>query len=196
MEKVKRTYKVYSFKELSEDVQEEVIDEFIGINIDFDWWDWIVTEFCQKADELGFEVKPEEVCFDLGRNSHFGVYRKGIQFKTDILKGYTVYCGIEAGVNKIGYFFSDFPIRSWDTTEIRLDIDEVWKGEKEVKPNTKEWEKVEDRLRKKYAEFLELCKKYYGILKDNREYLTSDEAIKDTLEANDYKFLENGRVFS
>lgn len=44
-------------------------------------------------------------------------------------------------------------------------------------------------------EFLKaLCEDYRILLQKEYEYLTSDEAVREMIEANDYEFLENGKI--
>ena len=46
-------------------------------------------------------------------------------------------------------------------------------------------------------EFLQSLLEDYSILLQNEsEYLQSDEAIIETIEANEYEFLENGKLFN
>ena len=42
----------------------------------------------------------------------------------------------------------------------------------------------------------EICEEYLSILRDEYEYLTSDEAIADILVANEYEFTESGEVYN
>ena len=45
-------------------------------------------------------------------------------------------------------------------------------------------------------EFLkELCDEYLTILRDEYEYLTTDKAIIETIESNEYEFLETGKQY-
>jgi hypothetical protein len=66
VEIVTRQYKVYEFKELSEDAQEKAIEELYDINADYDWWD--CTE--EDAKIIGLDITE----FDLNRNTIKGKF--------------------------------------------------------------------------------------------------------------------------
>lgn len=62
--------------------------------------------------------------------------------------------------------------------------------EEYYKPDIENLEQLEkDFLR-------DILKEYHKILKNEYEYLQSDEAIKNTIESNDYEFLENGEIYN
>ena len=56
---------------------------------------------------------------------------------------------------------------------------------------------IEHGLQALEAEFLKsILEDYSIILQKEYEYLTSREAVEETIEANDYHFTENGNLFN
>lgn len=196
-----KTIQVFEFKELEDEVKEKVLDKHREINLDYDWWDFIIEDFIQEAGELGFLIKEEDVTFELDRGPHFNVNTKGIDIKKDILKGYTIYAYIyiKSGYSTLGYGIN---------SDFELVIEELHKGDAQIiKKEDREtdelegvvsdmiWSGVEEKLNAKIQDLVNLCEEYYKRLKSEYEYMLSDEGIIDTIEANEFKFLKDGRVF-
>lgn len=58
------------------------------------------------------------------------------------------------------------------------------------------YDDFDDELEEAEEDFKEdLCKAYLQILKDEYEYLTDEERIKETLIANDYEFTIDGNIY-
>jgi len=52
---------------------------------------------------------------------------------------------------------------------------------------------LEEEIGHEYMDDIELA--YFKLLQDEYKYLTSDEAIIETIKANGYEFLENGKIY-
>ena len=175
--------KVYTFKELSEEAQEKAIEEMGEINV---WHDWHESTLEFAAEEwlgkysIGFE--PKSVCFDLYRRE-FYIDSKGIHIADQARffraisghPGYTVPASegtLEAyfetvhfggGSARTHLYVSDY--RDETTKELPFDTDEF---------------------------FQDLCRDLLSQLSKEYDYLTSREAIEETIEANEYEFYEDG----
>lgn len=195
MEKITKTYKVYTYKELSKDAQEKVLDNNREINTEYDWFELEFEEMIERLSEMGFEnakiffsgfySQGDGACFTT--NLEVGKLAKHFRLKTKytkLLKAYEI-----TGCIKVDGHYShsntmnielDFEPFDTITTPRQILLDEMS-------------EKFED-------EILQLARdeadKIYKELQEAYEYLTSEESIVETFEANEYAFLEDGKTFN
>ena len=180
--------KVYEFKELSEEVQERVIGDFNNINVDYEWWDidGLLDLSKEEMDKAGiepseiegllFSYEITEFDTDRGQYVHFDkvivnnddVFRRFLEVPEDLW-------------DQCAYYFTSDTRRY--NTYLELQTDEA---------PTEEEEKILDRAVEIMADKIHEA---WVSLRNNYEYLTSEEAIRDTILANEYEFYENGRIF-
>lgn len=192
---VTQKFKVYKFDELSKDVQEKVLDKDRQINVEDDfWWDYD-TKAVMDAENDGFDVK--DFNFDLFRQgSGARINIKGVSGK--IVKH--IYNTNSPEYRKIKRWFREGLLTivqednsyanhyqhentftlDWDL----IDVDYTEEDEKLLGEFTKN---VEALLKMR-------SKQLYKELEENYNYLTTDEAIKETYEANDYEFRKDGNL--
>lgn len=160
--------KIYEFSELSESAKDHVLEEMRNFLVeDSCWWNWIYED----AEEIG--VKIEE--FDLSRMhigiscilSHDDIARK-------IIVSHGLICGTHVAAKK---YLSDRKLLK-------------------KRYNDADEEKYADEMKYIECDFEEEIKyQYLNYLKDGYEYMTSDIAIIEIIEANDYMFYEDGTLF-
>ena len=157
---------VYKFKELDKQTQRKVIENYRHINVDdFQWYDWIKDDF----NRLGLEIQE----FDLGRRNYAKIY-------------------IENFEDTSNYIIKEFG----DSVLIKQTAKNYLKELKEIVSNFKEDEDIDrefETLDEKYQHEFEADILSY--LRANYESDISDEAVIDTIEANDYNFTWNGEIF-
>lgn len=168
-----RKYKVYRYHELTGTQKEKALERYSDINIDCEWWDYTEDEL----KGLGFEL----VGFDLGRGSHC------------TLKAKDDYPRIADKIIK----------EHGESTKTRIDAENFLKERDFVVDNwikdddgelVDEWE-LDGKIDVVESEFHKTIEEdYLFILKRSYEFLTSDEAIEETIEANDYWFTEDGKI--
>jgi len=177
---------VYKFDELSEEVKEEVIDRYRnnGININYEWWDYLFEGFNEELGEMG--IACESFGFDLYRGE---ISMEKPHIKDDnklLVKGG---CGKELLALKINQ--EDY--EDWEGEyECDAGIDENGNITMEFKKlgelidieNLEEG--LSDMVRDKLQDFLKS-------LRDEEEYLTSDESISESIRINEYTFLKDGK---
>lgn len=168
-ETIVKTY--YKFNELSENAQEVAVSDLYNINTEFEWWDCTYED----AARIGLKI----TAFDLDRGS----YVKGsLTMSTEdcaqaILKEH----GDTCDTYTLAQQFLD------DLRKIR--------AEGYVKEGNDFDENYADSIEELKLEFERALKEEYrSILQKEYEYLTSEEAIKETIEANDYEFDEHGNL--
>lgn len=164
---------VYSFSELAEDVQDKVLEKFADINVDWGWWQFIYED----ATTVGLKITG----FDLDHRAIDIEFTDDALFTSGkILSSHGEMCDTYKLAQA---FISDRDaLVAKHSDGIHRDIvEEGFEGYFDL-----ECDELE-------AEFLHaLGEEYLGILRQNYEYLTSREAIIETIEANEYLFTKDG----
>jgi hypothetical protein len=169
--------KVYHFSELSEEAKEKAIQAYFDINVSHEWWEFIFMD----AEQIGLKITG----FDLDRNKHCTgkLIHSASEVSNLILKNHGETCET--------YKLAENFISEWDYLVEKFSdgIDKTRVSEE----NEWEFDNEADELE---AEFLkDLLEEYASILQKAYEYLTSEEAIQETIEANGYEFTEAGKIF-
>lgn len=168
---------LYEFEELSAEAKEKAIEKNRTINVDFDWWDWIY----EGMSEIGVKI------------NSFDIYYKTIDITIEDSQ-YTAEKAIEnynegMEVVKISKQF----IKDRDALIKRLgegnDIAGYSVKEEFIDEYDEEIEYLEEEYRKEMAEEI------LSWLIEDYEYLQTDEAIAETLIANEYEFTEDGTIY-
>lgn len=197
----KETIEIYKFEELSEEVQEKVIEKFHDINTHYDWWDGVYEMYMQ--DETGFDI--DKIYF-----SGFWSQGDGAMFEgspnEDILNFITpaynnqqyqkdwsrVIKLIKNGdINIYGSFKHSGHYYHSKSYSDNLDAEMTndWYG--------KDYSNIEDILEDILEEIREyyedLCNKIYHSLEQEYEHYTSRESIEETIISNEYEFTKDGK---
>ena len=158
--------KVYKFEELDEQTKEKVIENYRYINVeDTFWYDWIKGDF----NRLGLEIQE----FDLGRRNYAKIY-------------------IDNFEDTSNYIIEEFG----DSVLIKQTAKNYLKELKEIVSNFKEDEEIDrefEILDENYQHEFEADILSY--LRSNYEQDISDEAVINTIEANDYDFTTEGKIY-
>lgn len=205
-----KTIKTYGFEELDEEAKKKAIENNRNINVDGSfWYDYILEEFTRETEEIGFDIDSEAITFSvMSREAHFGVRRKEINTNENLLEeAESFYVEFSDLPKKVGYFYSDFPFRTFKKTSgealREVQLIELWKNGNCIIPEEDDsieaivkeeyYNKQEEKVRDKFYDLIELCKKYHKRLREEYEYQMNDEAVAETLKINDYEFTENGK---
>lgn len=181
-----REYKVFKFNELSEKVQEKVLDKFRESQLSYyDWWDSCYEWFHEQLAEVGLACKTFYFSLDRDRN----IEAVDLHF-TDIAKFVE---SVQAGVKKSILDAADLTINSTvHYRHVHYKID-TYNGIPDRCPHLNKFlDSLIDRCNDKLGDILH---NFLTQLEKEEEYLTSDECIKEHIDCNDYEFLENGEIF-
>ena len=181
------TVKVYKFEELTEEAQQTAMSRLGDINVDYDWWEYdgLLDLTQEEMDKVGivvgeidsvlFSYKIRE--FDLERGQY-------IQFDNIVCtndEAFRRFLEISEELwVQCAYYFENHTRNS--NTHLDLHTNET--------PTAEEGE-ILDRAIEIMAEKIHSA---WVSLRNQQEYLTSEEAIKDTIQANEYEFYENGKL--
>jgi len=180
-------YKVYSFKNAPPELKGKIMSNYYGINVDdVDWWqdDFLIDMGVPKSvQEKSFKVKEgntifkwDKIYFDIDR----GDYLQFNNLHVTDREAFRQTLGIpKSTFDKVDYSFGE-------------------KGERdsylEFSENEELTEKDEKYLEAGKEKFSELIYQAKKRLKENYNYLTSRKSVEETLEANDYRFNEQGKI--
>ena len=195
--------KIYKFEELSEKVQEKVIEKKYDINLHHEWWESVYEMYMQ--DETGFDI--DKIYFSGFASQGDGAMFEGSPNK-DILNFITPNYRNEAyqkdwskviklikngHINIYGSFTHQGNYYHSKSYSDNLDAEMTndWYG--------KNYSNIEDILEDILEEIREyyedVCNKIYHSLEQEHEYYSSREAIEETISCNDYEFTEDGEQY-
>ena len=178
MQEITRKYKVYQFSELSEDVKDKVIQNLYDINVDSEFWYECTIDELREDLKENYGIEFKDVYFDIDRGSYAWLLHASVEDEKKFLK--------KAG----------FDLRSKGAREILesgISIETVYYGGGNASNDCISYyssiPELNDCLKDRLEDFLSNLRQSY-------DYLTSEKAIIETIEVNEYTFLENGKMFN
>jgi hypothetical protein len=205
------TLKLYSFNELDKEAKGKALTTYRDLNLNFDWWDDEYEDFIELCSHLGISVIKDSIKFDgfysQGDGSAFSanvdIVKLAAAISTEAWKAYapkqefafpplTIDRRVTALVEK--GLLPDEPqiIGRYRQYGVVVDL-----GVYVINDNGKnhdlifdELDKLEEWLRSA-AEILN-CHLYKS-LENQYDFLTSDNAIKESILTNEYLFTADGR---
>ena len=163
--------KAYTFDELSDDAKAKAISRLSHINVDYDWWESTYDD----AEEIGLKIKG----FSLDRRRHaIGEFT---------LSAAEVMANIFAN--------HDEECETYKTAKaFEAEWQPLFDDYMDDLSDKYESQEAEDDLSDMEANFLDsLLEDYAIMLQKEYEYQTSEEAIIETIVANEYEFTEEGK---
>lgn len=182
---------VYGFSELADDIQENVLNHFRDINTDYQWYDCLFDDWREKLEAYGFTApeihfsgfysQGDGACFDAGIDLDRAFDRYLEEFPLKHVEGFRAFL-YECGARIIT---TNHRYSHWNTRSIEYDSGHSGKRLNSRLDHFIDW------LEAKRKEFSQAI---YRDLENEYDYLTSDEAVRDSIEANDYEFTATGKV--
>lgn len=170
--------KIYKFEELTPEGQNKAIEQNSDINVDYNWWEGIYED----AKNIDLKI----TSFDLDQNKH----TKGdfLMHAYSCAKKIIAEHGRNCETFQLAEMYLGFYKEALILHSDGTDLEYIKEGEE-----TYFYEYIDD----KSEQFLkDILNAYANILQSSYEYLTSEEAIKNTLIANEYEFFINGKIYS
>jgi hypothetical protein len=200
MEKIQIEKTIKKFNEFSEDEQEEILNNYRDINVDFDdcddWNDYILIDFIEEVKkETDLEIESDDLIWEVGdRNSKFGVYSKNIVnqliFKFEDKGVYDI-----ETTEKLGSFLNHLGGGICRQRQTESGLAQVY-FEEDTEEQAEQNKAVIEQINNIIDTIIELCSKYYTKNEEAYNYAISDEAVRETIEANDYDFdIETLRIY-
>ena len=176
MQTITKTYNVYKFSELSEDAKQKALEAMYDINIDYDWWNYVYED----AENIGLKITE----FDLDRASF--VHADTILSYTEIADRIIAEHGETCETYQTAKEFLN------DRDNLVAKYSDGVKLDEVTEENEYDFDQDCDNLEEEFHK--SLCEDYRIMLQNEYEYLTSEEAIIETIEGNDYDFTEDGEL--
>jgi hypothetical protein len=164
--------KVYQFNELNDKAKQRAIDNCRYFEVEGDWWECTYDD----AKRIGLKL----TSFDLDRNRH--------------TKGEFLLSAVEVAQNILNEHGET--CETYKTASNFLDEHEpVFAAYMDEESEEYESPEKEEELIELEDEFLKSLLEDYSIMLQNEyEYLTSDEAVIELIEVNEYEFTEEGKL--
>ena len=162
---------VYQFSELSDEAKEKAIQRLSDINVHFEWWDCTYED----AKSIGLNI----ISFDHERYLNGEFTLSACEVAQNILNSHGDHC---------------------ETFETAKDFLDEWNPifADYMDEHSENYESgdLEDTMMDLEQDFLEsLCEDYRIMLSKEYEYRTSEEAIIEAIESNEYQFTQDGKLF-
>ena len=172
--RIKET-KVYPFDELSEEAKEKAVQGLWDINLFYEWWESIYD------DALSARLKLTEFELDRGAYCRGEFIENAEDTAATIIENHGESCETHKTATLYVYeselLFIEYPVQ----------LDEEGFDENE---DMRESEQADID-----AEFLKsILEDYRIMLQKDYEYLGSEDAIIETIKANEYEFTEDGKL--
>lgn len=202
MKTIQQTVTVYSFNELDESTQAQVLGNMRDINTDYAWWNYTYETMTTVGKMLGINI--DNIYFSgfysqgdgalfTGSYSYNKGWRKALssEFGGEWLKvliaiGETLqaiqapmFYKLSASVTQSGHYNHS----GCTAFNVYYDGDYL---------TSEKQEQAETDLIQALREFMDFI---YCQLEKEYDYLVSDEAVIESIESNDYEFLENGSIY-
>jgi len=190
---------VYSFAELSEDAKEHVFEKHGDINVNHDWWyDYDDKKEIAKLmgidiDNIyfsGFSSQGDGACFEGNYEYRKGSVKAVMDYAPEDIELHRIvkelqsiqkrcFYSARASVKQSGHYMHKY------CTKISVDFENYNTG---IDYYNQKYEEDIIELLRDYMEWI------YRNLEKEYEYLTGEDAIVETIEANEYEFDVDGNM--
>lgn len=178
----------YKFDELSETAKQKVLEKFYDFNVDHDWWDCTYEDAKTVGIKItGFDLDRRKSCEgELYWNAE-AVAQKITEEHGDTCETHKTAKGFLLELEKLeenarrdyDEYLTKNPI---EDERDYFDFDEFYEYE---------FESERDDLFEQFEK--DIFSDYADMLQNEYEYLTSEAAIIESIEANEYEFDEHGK---
>lgn len=186
---------VYSFEELNEAAQEKAIQRYREADpLDYEWWDFVYEDAKRLGALIGIEI--DRIYFSGFWSQGDGACFEGsYSYKKGGVKALKCEAPLDEELHKVAADLQEVQRRAFYKLEATVTHTGRYYHEHSTSIHVfgerARW--AEDAEEEGISEALRdfMCW-IYSYLESEYEYLTSDEAIRETLIANEYEFDEDG----
>lgn len=166
--------KLYTLDELSEEAKETAIEKLGDINVDYNWWQILYTDFIERLNKIGIDCKT--FYFDIGRSDYIFMEEAYVVDERRVLKA----AGVDLRTREAREAIQD---------GLTIQTRHLGGGEayNYFEPNNFPDVNICEWLR-------DLLKDFLSKLRDQCEWLTEREQIEETIKMNGIFFLEDGTL--
>lgn len=198
MQIITKEYKIYNYEDIlnNKELKEKILTKYYNINTKFEWYEFILDEWTEKLEKMGF-INPKinfSGFYSQGDGASFTCDAIDIKLAAETSKlfkqreinalyalwnnGY-----IEANIKRKTYHYCH-------SRTVTLNFDDG-----QMYTNWTHLQKIVDKLSDYLSDIIiDLSDKIYTDLENEYNYLISESAILETIQANDYEFYEDGDI--
>lgn len=190
-----RTYtkEVYSLDE----VKEKALEKNWDINVDYEWWDCTYEDAQTIFELIGFTFHDEKQPFYFSGFSSQGdgacIDKASYRYQKGALKAVKDYAPQDTDLHFIAKALQDMQRKAFYTGTASIRHSGHYYHERSMAIDSECEKGMFDES--DFSELVsDLCKWLYRNLEKEYDYLTSEEVILETLQANEYEFDASGNI--
>lgn len=199
-----KKYEIFNFDDVmqNEQLKEKVLEKHYYINVeDIDWYQWTLKEWETKLNDFGFDNVEIDFSgfYSQGDGASFTCKNIDIEKLADVInKKYpNIFKNRDVRVLKAlynqGYIYGDIGRNNCHYYHANSVTTNIYTCQMQI--NWSRLEKLVNDFDCYVSDFVcELCYQIYDDLYNEYEYLISEKAILETLQANEYEFYSNGDI--
>ncbi|HSX77959.1 MAG TPA: hypothetical protein VLQ80_05215, partial [Candidatus Saccharimonadia bacterium] len=193
---------LYTLEELAPEVEQKVVERESSINVDDSfWYESIIEDWTEELQQCGFEQvkilfsgfgsQGDGACFEARINMAAYLTAHHLKATYPLLAKYPEYVEVSLKHRGMYYHERSTHLVPYFNAEI-VDPNGSGISDEETRVE-KEYEALEKDL---YQEVVRLGRSIYTVLEEEYFHQISAEAVQDTLIANVYTYLADGRPFT
>ena len=168
---------VYQFDELSTEAQERALEKCRLFEVNYNWWEFIYED----AAQVGLKI--EGFCLDASRKIEAEFTEGPEATAALIIETHGENCDTYKAAQEYTTERAELVTKYSDGTN----TDRVAEG------NEAEFDEDADYVDREFLNTLRAD--YWSMLEKEYEYRTSDEVVKECIQANGYEFTEEGEIY-
>lgn len=185
----------FEYDELEESAKKKAIEDLYDINTNFDWWDSVVDDAKQIGAIMGIEI--ENIYFSGFSSQGDGACFEGFyRYNKGSRKELKDYAPVDEKLHRIVQNLFDVQRRNFYALQARIKHSGHYyhKYCTDISVERDDGIEITSETEKRVTEILrDFMEWIYRTLEKEHDYLHTREAIEDTIQANDYKFTEEGK---
>lgn len=191
---------IYKFDELPKEAKQKAIDEHREINVDHEWWNYLIEDLCTEIKKTtNIRIDPKDVRFEIFSRSNCIYVDRGVigdslstkypkLINVDIPEKFGLFCNYLGGGMCSALNRSDFD-------EDHIDIEEGQEDSLENDIEKAVNEKIKEDIVEDLNKVENLFEEYYNKLYKDYNELITDDCVAETIRINEYTFLEDGGFY-
>ena len=197
---------VYKYDELSEHAQQKAREWYLESGLDYSWWDYSYEDFARVAEILGVDLSQRPIPLMNGKCRYepeiyfSGFYHQGsgssfvgtYSYAKGAVAKIKAYAPQDEELHRIAQALQDLQRKHFYRLEARI----TSRRDTAISVDVSDREDLYKDVGDAESELADLMNDFndwmYYRLRDEYEYLTSDEAVAESIVANEYEFDEDG----
>lgn len=198
---------IYDYRDLDKDIQENVLHDLWDINVDSQWWhEHIVEHWEERLNKIGF-YNPKVYFSGFYSQGDGACFSAGIEITVDLFEQFVKQLHdkeLLKMISKHKNWFFDFLTENCNFNIEKTDLANRYSHKKTryIAGHIENDTIKSGYLEQCFDQFLafiedvrlEMCQEIYSELQQEYKDLTSDAAIIETIDGNEYQFAANGRI--